>query len=150
MHMAVEIISMVERRRRWSVEAKARILEEALAPGASVSAVADRNGVCRSLVYSWMRLARANQLPGISAEDPAATFAPVRIAEPPTSAEVPSLMAPARQRALPRRSRLPRASHPGPRHVEIRLRNGRIIKVAESIEPAVLACLVAVLDRGTA
>lgn len=43
-----EIISRVERRRRWSSEQKVKILSEALEPGATVSAVADRNGVSRS------------------------------------------------------------------------------------------------------
>jgi transposase len=49
--MAAEIISTVERRRRWPGEEKLRIMSEALAPGATVAAVADRNGVCRS--QSW-------------------------------------------------------------------------------------------------
>src|SRR5262249_47604314 len=125
-----------------------RILEEALASGASVSAVADRNGVCRSLLYSWMRLARANQLPGISAADPATAFAPVRIAEPVTRTDV---IAPTgRGTSGLVRFRLSRGSPRGSRHAEIGLPNGRTLKVEESIRPAVLARLVAVLDRGTA
>ena len=68
--MAAEIISTVERRRHWPDEEKLRIMSEALAPGATVAAVADRNGVCRSLVYLWLRLARAGRLPGISLTDP--------------------------------------------------------------------------------
>src|ERR1700716_2092373 len=82
--MAAEIISTVERRRHWSDEEKLRIMSEALAPGATVAAVADRNGVCRSLVYLWLRLARAGRLSGISlANPPATSFVPVRI-EPPS------------------------------------------------------------------
>ena len=78
--MAAEIISTVERRRHWPDEEKLRIMSEALAPGATVAAVADRNGVCRSLVYLWLRLARSGRLPGISLADPPATsFVPVRI-----------------------------------------------------------------------
>ena len=86
--MAAEIISTVERRRHWPDEEKLRILSEALAPGATVAAVADGNGVCRSLVYLWLRLARAGQLPGIALADPprqptqGTSFVPVRI-EPP-------------------------------------------------------------------
>jgi transposase-like protein len=64
--MAGEIISTVERRRNWSTEVKLRIMDEALAPGASIAAVADRNGVCRSLLYTWLRLARDDKMPGIS------------------------------------------------------------------------------------
>ena len=149
--MVAEIISTVERRRRWSIEAKARILEEALAPGASVSAVAGRHGVCRSLLYSWMRLAGANRLRGISTKVPTPAFAPVRIAEPGRSTDVPSLMAPAGREAWGLvRSRLLQGSPRGCRHVEIRLPNGCILKVEESIRPAVLTSLVAVLDLGAA
>ena len=50
--MAAEIISTVERRRRWPSEEKLRIMSEALEPGAVVAAVADRNGVCRSQLYT--------------------------------------------------------------------------------------------------
>src|SRR2546423_594472 len=81
--MAAEIISTIERRRRWPTEEKLRIMDEALAPGASIAAVADRNGVCRSQLYTWLRLARDGQLPGISITPPPAhSFVPVRI-EPP-------------------------------------------------------------------
>ena len=56
--MAGEIISTVERRRRWPAEEKLRIMSEALERGAVVAAVASRNGVCRSQLYTWLRLAR--------------------------------------------------------------------------------------------
>jgi len=48
----------VERRRRWSKDEKARIVEETLAPGAVVSEVARRHGVAQSLLITWRRLAR--------------------------------------------------------------------------------------------
>lgn len=44
------------RRRRWSDEAKLRIVEEAFARGSSVSAAARRNGVDPSQIYDWRRL----------------------------------------------------------------------------------------------
>ena len=49
----------VERRRRWSRDEKARMVEETLAPGAVVSEVARRHGVAQSLLFTWRRLARA-------------------------------------------------------------------------------------------
>lgn len=49
----------VERRRRWSAEAKARLVEETLVPGAVVSEVARRHGVSQSLLFTWRRQARA-------------------------------------------------------------------------------------------
>ncbi|WP_456661125.1 transposase [Bradyrhizobium sp. LB13.1] len=42
--MRVEVLGGLERRRRWSQDDKARIVEETLAPGAKVTAVARRNG----------------------------------------------------------------------------------------------------------
>jgi transposase-like protein len=68
--MAAEIMSTVERRRRWPAEEKLRIMSEALELGAVVAAVADRNGVCRSQLYTWLRLARDDRLPGISIAQP--------------------------------------------------------------------------------
>jgi len=120
--MAAEIISTVERRRHWPDEEKLRIMSEAVAPGATVAAVADRNGVCRSLVYLWLRLARSSRLPGISLSDPPAT----------------SFTQVARRADARRRASL----------VEVTLGNGRTIRVDESIDPAALARLVAALDGG--
>ena len=129
--MVGEIISRVERRRRWSPEEKVKILTEALAPGATVSAVADRNGISRSQLYAWMRLARDGRIPGISLNGPRKQlFAPVRI-----EAAAPDIAAPA---AHPQRR---------PGVIEIALTNGRIIWVEEGIEPGRLARLVAALDR---
>jgi transposase len=48
----------IERRRRWSKDEKARIVEETLARGAVVSEVARRYGVAQSLLFTWQRLAR--------------------------------------------------------------------------------------------
>ena len=53
--MAAEIISTVERWRQWPTEEKLRIMSEALAPGATIAAIADRHGVCRSQLYAWPR-----------------------------------------------------------------------------------------------
>ncbi len=56
--MRVEVLSGVERRRQWSDDEKARIVEETLVPGARVADVARRNAVSASLVFGWRRLAR--------------------------------------------------------------------------------------------
>jgi len=61
----LDIVQVVERRRKWPAEAKARIMEEALAPGTTIASVADRHGVARSQVYGWLRKARAGKLPGV-------------------------------------------------------------------------------------
>ena len=51
----------IERRRRWSKDEKARIVEETLMPEAVVSEVARRHGVAQSLLFTWRRLARTAQ-----------------------------------------------------------------------------------------
>jgi transposase len=48
----------VERRRRWSKDEKARIVEETLMPGAVVSEIARRHRMAQSLLFTWRRLAR--------------------------------------------------------------------------------------------
>jgi transposase len=145
--MAAEIISTVERRRNWPPEVKLRIMEEALAPGASIAAVADRNGVCRSLLYTWLRLVRDDKMQGISITPrPTSSFVPIRI-EPSANAPVPESRAEARADDHPPPPRLPsRCRRAG--LVEIALTNGRVIKVDECIDPAALARLVAALDGG--
>lgn len=70
-------------RRRWSAEAKARILEESLAPGANVSAVARAHHVSPQQVFAWRRKAiRSGEIVvltrGSGAE--AQSFAPVEVA----------------------------------------------------------------------
>ena len=61
----------VERRRRWSRDEKARMVEETLAPGAVVSEVARRHGVAQSLLFTWRRLARTADPAGRARLDPA-------------------------------------------------------------------------------
>ncbi len=53
----IEIITGTGRRRRWSTDAKAAIVAESFAPGASVSAVARRHDISPSLLFLWRRQA---------------------------------------------------------------------------------------------
>ena len=48
----VEVITSVQRRRRWSAEEKTRIVQEAYAPGMSVSLVARRHGIAPNQLFS--------------------------------------------------------------------------------------------------
>ena len=54
----IEVITGVARRRRWTVEEKARIVAESYAPGASGTAVALRYGLHRNQIFSWRRQLR--------------------------------------------------------------------------------------------
>lgn len=46
---------VVNRRRKWSDEAKRRIVAESYAGDASIAAVAMRNGVSPGLLFNWRR-----------------------------------------------------------------------------------------------
>jgi len=80
----VEVITSVERRRRWSAAEKARLVAAMDAPGAVVTAIARSAGVDASLLYRWRR-----QLAG---EGEAPAFVPVRVA--PVVSEAESARAP--------------------------------------------------------
>jgi transposase len=134
--MKGEIISEVERRRRWPAEQKLRILSEALEPDACISAVADRHGVSRSLLYGWLRLAREDRLPGLEFKKPNPSFVPVCVE---AERAVPAEPAPRPSRELRR-----------PVSIEVMLINGRVVKVDEDVDPSLLARIVAALDGGTA
>ena len=51
----VEVVTRGEPRRRWSEEDRARILAEAMAPGAIASHVARRFGVSTGQFYTWRK-----------------------------------------------------------------------------------------------
>ena len=73
----VEILGGRERRRRWGVEEKLRIVAETREAGACIRAVAARHDVYPSLLHYWRRQVREGRL--VAA--PAARFVPVRVAE---------------------------------------------------------------------
>jgi transposase len=54
----LEVITGAVRRRRFSDDDKARIVEETLAPGAVVSEVARRHGLSPQQLFGWRRQAR--------------------------------------------------------------------------------------------
>jgi transposase-like protein len=49
------VITSVQRRRRWSAEEKAAVMQETYAPGMSVSLVARRHGIAPSQLFTWRR-----------------------------------------------------------------------------------------------
>jgi transposase len=52
---AIEVITSVERRRRWSAAETERLVSASLESGASVSAVAREAGIHPSQLYGWRR-----------------------------------------------------------------------------------------------
>ena len=137
-HRLGEVISVVARRRRWTLEEKLALVEEVSRPGASVAAVADRYGMSRSLLFDWRRQAREGTMPGVVRADAAPALVPVRVVD-----DAPTTQAP-RWPSPPRR----RVERPGKAAtmIEVVLANGRVLRVSEAIRPEVLGRLAAALD----
>jgi transposase len=76
------------KRRRRSVAERRRVVEETLAPGASVARVARAHGVNANQVFHWRRLYQRGMLGG--KVQPAAGLLPVRVSE---SAETTAMVA---------------------------------------------------------
>ena len=72
----VEIIGGRERRRRWGLEEKLRIVAETQEAGACVREVAARNDVYPSLLHNWRRQVREGRL----VAGPSVGFVPIRMA----------------------------------------------------------------------
>jgi transposase len=79
----MEIITGVERRRRWREEDKLRIVAEAERPGARFVEVARRHEVSRGLLWLWRDQVRR----GVLVAEPPPVFTPVQVvADPPAAA----------------------------------------------------------------
>ena len=82
----MEIITGVERRRRWRLDEKLRIVAEAEQAGASFAAVARRHEVSRGLLWNWRQQVRRGEL----APDPMPVFVLVQITpDPPLALPYP-------------------------------------------------------------
>ncbi|NDV89508.1 transposase [Aurantimonas aggregata] len=124
-HRAFERLEIIEtgRRRRWSDEAKLKIVLESLAGPRLVSATARRHGISRSQLVTWRRAFRAER----AGSQAGPTFVPVVLApvsEPPK---------PQMTTAVSR--------------MEIVLNGGRRIVVDADVDAEALARIVAVLDQ---
>jgi len=73
----MEIITGVERRRRWRIQDKLRIVAEVDQPGMSVAAVARRYEISRGLLDNWRRQFRE----GSMTERPRPQFVPLQIVD---------------------------------------------------------------------
>lgn len=125
----VEIITGRERRRRWSVADKLRILAECDAPGVQVAEVAARHGVYRSLVFQWRRQARD----GLLVAEPTPEFVPVRVA-----------VADVRDEPLPEPAPTPPPSRRAAA-IEIELPDGIRVRVGEEVGLVALRRVLAAL-----
>ena len=120
--MKIEVLG-TERRRRWSLQDKLRIVEETLQPGMTVTEVARRHGLAPSVVFTWRRLAREGRL-----GDAGPTFVPVEIT--PVPAQAPSVTSPPRRTGL----------------IEIILGRGRRIRVDREVDAEALRRVLQVME----
>jgi transposase len=122
----VEIIDRRERRRRWSVAEKLRIVGETHERGARVRAVAARHDVYPSLLHYWRRQVREGRLGAL--EPP--VFVPVRLAAA-SSPESVSLPPPEERRDADT--------------IEITLPDGTAIRVGHDVSLPALRRVIAAL-----
>jgi transposase len=127
----VTVLSGPERRRRWTTAEKLRIVEESLAPGASVVEVARRHDVHRNLVTVWRRQARIGVLacgPGpMPQQDDEVGFAAVSIAPDRHPLTAPSGTCGA---------------------IEIEFATGARMRITGAVDAATLTAVVAALTDG--
>src|ERR687889_14801 len=91
-----EIITSVQRRRRWTAAEKMRLVEATFAPGMTVSLVARQNGVNPNQLFTWRRLAAQGALTATGAEEEVVPASEYRALSEPGARVAP----PARQEDL--------------------------------------------------
>ena len=122
----VTVLSGPERRRRWTMAEKLRIVKESLVEGVNVAEFARRHDIHPHLLHTWRKQARIGLLSGTP--DGEAGFARVTVA--PASDAVHSPPNEAREGAT----------------VEVLLRNGRVLRLSERVTSAHAARLADALE----
>ena len=138
--MRGEVLVGPERRRRWSGDEKARIVEESLRPGTQVAEIARRYGVSRSLVYEWRRDAR--RAPGSPVAPAEPTFVPILLSAP-EEAQGAAISEAAHQGRAPRRVRQRQAAAGG--EIEVVLPEGIRLTLRGRVEATALRSMLAAL-----
>ncbi len=134
----IEVITGVERRRKWSAQEKAAIVVESLAEGAVVSEVARRHGLSPQQVFGWRARLRDAVKARTPSSDATPAFVPAIVEdEPPAPAAL----------ALPAVVAMGAAvADPAP--IEIAL-GGVIVRVRGDADPRALTTVLKAL-RGRA
>ncbi|WP_410051574.1 IS66-like element accessory protein TnpA [Bradyrhizobium sp. SZCCHNR3013] len=89
----IEVITGVERRRKWSAQEKAAIVAESLAEGAIVSEVARRHGLSPQQVFGWRARLRKAVKSAVPPRDARPAFVPAMVEDEPPSSAAPTLPA---------------------------------------------------------
>lgn len=126
----IELIDGAGGRRRWSIDEKAAIVEETLAPGAVVSEVARRHGLTPQQVFGWRREARR-----AGAGTDVVAFVPALVEAPPEPAASPEVVQPRRRR---------RSATSG---IELEI-SGVTVRVGTGASPRAIAAVIRALKAG--
>jgi transposase len=145
----------VRYRRSWPVQEKRRIVEESLAPGASVSIVARRHDLNTNQLFSWRRCYRRGDFDdGGMPEGPteAADFIAIGLIDGPDESKsgpvtivrsVPAASAPKK----PQRPRKPKRVKERPGVIEVDLPTGARLRVDASVDEAALRRVLAAIKE---
>ena len=136
--MGIEIITGTERRRRWRLEGKLRIVAEVAAPGACFADVARRYEVSRGLLWYWRDQVRR----GVLVAEPPPVFLPVQMVPERAAPDPSSGVVAALQPRPPEAAATATGST-----IEIVLLNGAMLCLAEAVGSTVLHCVLAALRR---
>jgi transposase len=139
--MRGEVLVGPERRRRWSEDEKARIIEESLRPGAQVADIARRHGVSRGLLYTWRRAARCAPSSPLMQPEPA--FVPVLLSAPEEPLSAPATT----EITVPDRAsrRAPKRRTDGGGEIEVVLPGGARLTLRGRVEATALRAVLAAL-----
>ena len=139
-----------ERRRTRSLDERKRIVEEAVAPGVSVAAVARRHGLNANLIFKWIRRSRegwrdrrrepANEKPVVVVppEGRAPAFIPVKLLE------LDAASAPPRSDVVAKQARQTRRGA-GRGAMEISLPNGAKVSLDAEVDAEALRRVLSAL-----
>ena len=125
---STDSFTVVSTRRIWSQSEKLLIVSEAVAPGASICAVARRHNLSSSLLYRWIKYFKADE----PVQRPA--FVPVALAPPAVSTDSAHGAEPVAGLSS------------GNGMIEVVLANGRILRIGADIDLAVLKRIAAALE----
>ncbi len=134
----VEVITGTGRRRRFSRDDRAQIIEESLAPGAVVSEVARRHGLMPQQLFTWRRLARQPIVSEATSEPQMFVPAVIDTPSPPS--------APRRQRTRCRRKVAEVVESRGMIEREI---DGVAVRVGRGADAETVAAVIRALKAGT-
>jgi len=77
----VEILSSIQRRRRYTLDQKMAVLAEAGQPGMSISFVARKHGIAPSLLFGWRRRMAEGGKEAVRADDEVVSREELRAAQ---------------------------------------------------------------------